>query len=172
MRRVLEIGSGTGQHAVQFARALPHLSWQPSDLDVHHPGIRAWVEYAQLDNLRAPISLDVRSAALQPASIDGVFSANTAHIMAIDAVAAMFALVASALARGGRFCLYGPFRQYGQFNTSSNAAFDATLRARDGSMGIRDLEQLDDFGSAAGLHRVRLYAMPANNHLAVWERTA
>jgi predicted O-methyltransferase YrrM len=169
-KEVLEIGSGTGQHAVAFAAELGHLRWQTSDLDENHAAINAWLQHAQLGNLAAPLVLDVRDAALEPASFDAVFSANTAHIMGIDAVKRMFSLVGDALRSDGVFCLYGPFRVGGAFNAPSNEAFDAGLRQRDAMMGIRDVETLDEFGAACGLHRRRLYAMPSNNYIAVWKR--
>ena len=167
---VLEIGSGTGQHAVRFASELPNLCWQTSDLDENHAGISAWVSDSKLDNLLLPISLDVLTADVTAASYDAVFSANTAHIMSIDAVAKMFSLVGKALCPGGVFCHYGPMRQAGEFNSASNLAFDGNLRAKNAAMGIRDIESLDEFGSKCGLSRERLYAMPANNHIAVWRR--
>ena len=167
---VLEIGSGTGQHAVQFASALPNLSWQTSDLDDNHDGIDAWITDAKLSNLLKPISLDVRTADVIVESFDGVYSANTAHIMSLEAVIRMFSLVAKALRDGGVFCLYGPFRQGGEFNAASNAAFDESLRSRDANMGIRDIETLDDLGAEHGLRRANLYAMPANNHIVVWRK--
>jgi SAM-dependent methyltransferase len=167
---VLEIGSGTGQHAVRFAGELPELSWQTSDLDYNHDGINAWVSDSKLTNLLPPISFDVLTADAKAASFDAVFSANTAHIMSLDAVARMFSLVGKTLTPGGVFCLYGPFRQGGEFNTASNAAFDESLRSRHEEMGVRDIESLDAFGSKHGLRRERLYAMPANNHIAVWRK--
>ncbi|MBT8081731.1 MAG: DUF938 domain-containing protein [Gammaproteobacteria bacterium] len=167
---VLEIGSGTGQHAAYFAAALPYLVWQTSDLDQNHFGIEAWISHAQLDNVIAPLSLDVRTASVEPATFDAVFSANTAHIMDVDAVRSMFRIVGDALRDGGVFCLYGPFRVGGAFNTASNEAFDASLRQRDPVMGIRDLEALDEFASQAALLRRRLYAMPSNNCTAVWQK--
>jgi hypothetical protein len=151
---------------------MPHLQWRTSDLEENHPGIRARVEDSGLNNLHPPLSLDVRAAALDSASIDAVFSANTAHIMGIDAVEAMFALVGDALRAGGVFCLYGPFRLCGTFNTPSNAQFDTSLRNRDPRMGIRDLETLDEFGARYGLVRERLYAVPSNNYIAIWRRVA
>lgn len=167
---ILEIGSGTGQHAVRFAGEMPHLCWQTSDLDENHEGIGAWVRESKLTNLLPPLSLDVLTADVPAASVDGVYSANTAHIMSFDAVAKMFALVSTALTAGGVFCLYGPFRQDGEFNTASNAAFDENLRSRNPDMGIRAIESLDELGTKHGLSRVRLYAMPANNHFAVWRK--
>jgi len=166
--RVLEIGSGTGQHAVAFAAAMEHLHWQTSDLDENHAGIRAWVEDAGIENVAPPLSMDVRDANVENDAYDAAFSSNTAHIMGIDAVEKMFSLVGKTLRPGGVFCLYGPFRQGGQFNTQSNADFDANLRQRDPVMGIRDIEKLDEFAVAAGLQRVRFYALPSNNNVAVW----
>lgn len=167
---VLEIGSGTGQHAVRLASELEHLTWQTSDLDENHAGISAWVADARLPNVRAPISLDVMTADLS-SSYDAVYSSNTAHIMSFDAVVRMFALVANVLHPEGVFCLYGPFRRFGEFNTGSNAQFDANLRSRDPAMGIRDLEELDELGAMQGLRRTSLYAVPSNNLVAVWRKT-
>lgn len=171
---VLEIGSGTGQHAVHFARGLPHAVWQTSDLSGNHPGITAWLEHAGLENARAPLDLDVEHVehdALSGMRFDAVFSANTAHIMRIEAVAAMFRLTGLLLPADGVFCLYGPFNFDGEYSSESNAEFDVSLRQRDRTMGIRDIRTLDGFAERAGLSRVRLYAMPANNHIAVWAKT-
>lgn len=168
---ILEVGSGTGQHAVFLGARLPHLVWQTSDLPENHSAITGWICEAALDNVLPPIDLDVRTASAGRTIYDGVFSANTAHIMGIDAVASMFALLGKLLRPGGIFCLYGPFRRGGVFNTQSNADFDVSLRARDPEMGIRDLELLDEFGSLNGLVRKRLYAMPSNNHIAIWRRS-
>ncbi len=167
---VLEIGSGTGQHAASFAAALPHLVWQTSELDQNHRGIEAWITHARVDNVLPPLSLDVRTAFVEPATFDAAFSANTAHIMGLDAVSRMFEIVADALRDGGVFCLYGPFRVGGAFNAASNEEFDASLRRRDPAMGIRDLEALDEFAVQAGLRRRRLYAMPSNNYTTVWKK--
>lgn len=166
--RVLEIGSGTGQHAIHFAQALPHLEWQTSDLPEQRAAIDAWLAHAQLANVLAPLDLDVRTANLQGPGYDAVFSANTAHIMDADAVRAMFALAGRVLTDNGVFCLYGPFRFEGRYTSRSNAEFNESLRQRDASMGVRDIVDLDRCAATAGLERVRLYAMPANNHLAVW----
>lgn len=170
VRDVLEIGSGTGQHAVALAGAMPHLSWQTSELPEHHASVNAWIDSVDLANVLRPLDLDVRRASLPAESRDAVFSANTAHIMSIDTVRTMFMLVGGVLRRGGRFCLYGPFRQSGMFNATSNAEFHVSLRARDPDMGIRHLEALDEFARDASLARARMYAMPANNHLVVWHK--
>lgn len=169
---VLEIGSGTGQHAVRFASELDHLSWQTSDLDENHTGIRAWIAGSGLRNVHGPLSLDVMTADLQQATFNGVYSSNTAHIMSFDAVVRMFTVVGKALRANGVFCLYGPFRKAGEFNTESNAMFDASLRARDPAMGIRDLEALDGLATEQGMRRTGLYAVPSNNLVAVWQKVA
>ena len=169
---VLEIGSGTGQHAVTLAGAMSGLRWQTSDLDENHAGINAWIDAAGVDRVLRPLSLDVRTTSVGAATYDAVFSANTAHILSIDAVRRMFSIAGDALRADGVFCLYGPFRIDAKFNAESNERFDTSLRQRDASMGIRDLEVLDDFGVRCGLRRQRLYAMPSNNYLAVWTRQA
>lgn len=169
-KSVLEIGSGTGQHAVAFAAALPHLTWQPSDLAGNHAGIRAHIDASGIDNLRPPLELDVRAARIDTSIYDAVFTCNTMHIMSFAAVQHMLVLVASLLPADGVFCAYGPFRVGGAFSTDSNAAFDASLRARDDEQGIRDLEAIDEFAAGHNLQRVRNYAMPANNLLLVWNK--
>jgi SAM-dependent methyltransferase len=170
--KVLEIGSGTGQHAARIAKQLPFLQWQTSDLDENHDGIRAWVNDTGLANLLPPLSLNVLTSDVPAAFCDAVFSSNTAHIMSIEAVQKMFDIVGNALTDRGVFCLYGPFRQSGDFNTPSNAAFHRTLRSRDPAMGIRHLESLDDYARDNNMVRARLYTMPANNHIAVWHKVA
>jgi cyclopropane fatty-acyl-phospholipid synthase-like methyltransferase len=170
-RRVLEVGSGTGQHAVHFAAALPHLTWQTSDVQANLPGIRLWLAEAGLPNLPPPLALDVLGD--WPAGpFDGVFSANTAHIMGEPEVAAMFSGVGRVLALGSRFALYGPFRIAGRHTSESNARFDAWLRARDPHMGVRDLVDLERWGDDAGLRLVDDVPMPVNNRMLIWERVA
>ncbi len=169
--RVLEVGSGTGQHAVHFAAALPQLTWQTSDVPPNLPGIRLWLAEAALPNLPPPLALDVLGD--WPAGpYDGVFSANTAHIMGEPGVAAMFREIGRLLAPGGRFALYGPFRIAGRHTSESNARFDAALRNRDPRMGVRDLEDLQRWGEHAGLRLVDDVPMPVNNRTLIWERVA
>ncbi|MCH7822498.1 MAG: DUF938 domain-containing protein [Proteobacteria bacterium] len=171
-KSVLEIGSGTGQHAIFFAAELEHLTWQTSDLEENHNDIHAWLADAALSNLPKPLSIDVLTAELPAKSYDAVFSANTAHIMSFAAVQKMFSLVASVLDEDGVFCLYGPFRENGEFNTASNAEFHRMLQRRDPVMGIRHLEDLDQCAASGDMQRLRLYAMPANNFLVVWKKMA
>lgn len=168
--RVLEIGSGCGYHAVRFGAAMPHLIWQTSDLDANHANIVAQIGEAKTDNVLPPLSLDVRSAA-PDGTYDAVYSSNTAHIMSAGAVERMLPFVAASLSAGGIFCYYGPFTRRGRFNTPSNAAFDASLRAGDPLMGVRELDEFDARLDEGGLRRVRTYAMPANNLLVVWAKT-
>ena len=165
---VFEIGSGTGQHAVTFAAALPGITWQTSDLVPSHDGIRAWIEEAGLRNVLAPLEFDVLSAGVPERTYDAVFSANTAHIMSYAGVCRMFVLAGAMLKPEGVFCLYGPFRRGGSFNTASNEAFDASLRARNPAMGIRDLDDLEGLAGESGMRLARIYSMPANNLLVVW----
>ncbi len=165
---ILEIGSGTGQHAVHFAAELDHVTWQTSDVQENHAGIRSWLRDAALPNVRAPFVLDVLTAPVPDERYDGVFSANTAHIMSFEGVEKMFSLVGSVLNDSGVFVLYGPFRQKGEFNAPSNAAFHESLRQQNHEMGVRHLEDLDRLAAKGGMRRARVYAMPANNHIVVW----
>jgi cyclopropane fatty-acyl-phospholipid synthase-like methyltransferase len=165
---LLEIGSGTGQHAVYFAPQLPQLVWQTSDRTDHHPGIRAWLDEAMLDNVRQPLALDVLRDTWPAGPYDAVFSANTAHIMSGDAVEAMFRGVGRVLSRGGRFLLYGPFSYAGRHTAPSNASFDAWLQARDPQMGIRDVDWLQGLAADAGMALDEDIAMPVNNRTLTW----
>jgi SAM-dependent methyltransferase len=167
-RAVLEIGSGTGQHAVYFSGHLPHLTWQPSDLAVHHASIDAWRREAALPNLLSPLLLDVTGEDWPPCRFDGVFSANTTHIMAWPAVVAMFAGIAKLLKPGGIFCLYGPFNYNRKYTSDSNARFDQWLKQRNPQSGLRNFGDLDALAGANGLDLVQDYAMPVNNRLLVW----
>lgn len=167
---VLEIGSGTGQHAIYFAQALPHLIWLATDREENLPGIQRWFDEAALPNLRGPQALNVLDAAWPVDDVTHAFSANTAHIMSWPEVEAMFAGVGAALKSGGKFCLYGPFNRNGQFTSESNRAFDEMLRARDPAMGIRDDQALVALGRSNELTFIADHAMPANNRLLVWTR--
>lgn len=166
-RLVLEIGCGTGQHAVHFARHLPHLVWQPTD----RPGTLDWaaqrIREQGPQNVSPPLALDVAD---HPWGLeaDGVFSANTLHIMSWPEVEHFFTGVGQALAPAGLVCVYGPFRYEGRYTSDSNAAFDRSLKSQGGHMGIRDFERVDDLARAQGLCLEQDHAMPANNQLLVW----
>jgi len=168
-RCVLEIGSGTGQHAVCFGATLSHLTWQTSDRPENHAGIRAWLEEAALPNVRAPIILDVRGD--WPAErFDAVFSANTTHIMSWPEVEQMFEGIGRVLETGGCFVLYGPFNFGGEYSSESNARFDQSLKARDPNSGIRNFEDLGDLARANGLIFMENIPMPVNNRTLVWRK--
>lgn len=171
-KTVLEIGSGTGQHAVYFAKALPHLTWQTSDAEVeaHHPGIVAWIEDSGLTNVRRPLALDVRDTPWPMTNADAIFSANTLHIMDYASVEAFFRGVARVLAVGGTLVVYGPFNYGGQFTSASNVQFDAVLRARGVGSALRDFEAIDALARGIGLTLLQDAAMPANNRTLVWRR--
>lgn len=168
---VLEIGTGTGQHAVHFARALPHLQWQPSDHpDAVHLSQRR-LDQAALPNVSPLLNLDVSATPWPISEFDGVFSANTAHIMAWPEVEQMFRGIGHRLRRNGALCLYGPFNYQGSFTSDSNRQFDQRLRARAPQMGIRDLDELNTLARAEGLLLEDDIAMPANNRLLVFRST-
>jgi SAM-dependent methyltransferase len=158
-RRVLEIGSGTGQHAAYFAPELPHLVWQASDVAAHLAGIREWVSHP------APIELDVDKP-WPKVDADAAFSSNTCHIMSWPQVERMFAGIGRL--RPELLALYGPFNYDGRHTSESNARFDAMLRGRDPSSGIRDFESVNALAEAAGFTLQEDNAMPANNRLLVW----
>jgi SAM-dependent methyltransferase len=166
-QRVLEIGSGTGQHAVHFAAAMPHLIWQTSDLVENHPGICAWLEEAALVNTREPISLDV-SSDWPLTTYDGVFSANTTHIMSWPEVERMFEGIGRVLKPQGCFALYGPFNYQGGYTSESNRNFDQWLKSRDPLSGIRDFEALNQLAASNRLVFDQDLEMPVNNRILVW----
>lgn len=169
-RRVLEIGSGTGQHSVHFAPNLPHLEWYTSDLTENLAGIRLWIEEQPSENLFPPMTLEVNTGDWPIEDFDAAFSANTAHIMHWPDVEAMFRGVASYLPSGGRFALYGPFSYHGVHTSESNARFDLSLRARDPGMGVRDFVALEELADSGGLVLLEDNEMPANNRTLVWEK--
>lgn len=167
---VLEIGSGTGQHAVYFAARLPHLTWQPSDQPGMLDTVARRVEQEGPDNVNAPVAIDVAD---HPWGLlaDAVFTANTFHIMSWEEVVHFFVGVGEVLAPGGLLCVYGPFKYRGRYTSDSNGSFDRSLKSRAAHMGIRDFEQVDELARAQGLDFVHDYAMPANNQLLLWCRT-
>ena len=170
VNKVLEIGSGTGQHAVYFGRHLPHLIWEPSDVEENIPGIRLWLEEAQLANVLSPIVLHVTDTQWPEEVFDGIFSANTAHIMSWSSVEAMFNGIERVLESGGLFCLYGPFNYHGNYTSESNARFDQWLQMRDPNSGIRDFEALDKIAAEAGMTLDHDYEVPVNNRILVWRK--
>ncbi|ALS99197.1 DUF938 domain-containing protein [Lacimicrobium alkaliphilum] len=169
---VLEIGSGTGQHGVFFAPNLPHLIWQTSDMPENHSGINAWIDAYPCSNLKPPLSLTIGEDNWPdsgPPGFDGVFTANTTHIMQVSEAREMMQLVAENLPPGGVFCQYGPFNIDGQYTSDSNRAFDQHLLAR-GCGGIRDIAELQGWVQGRGLVLNRRYQLPANNQLLEWHK--
>lgn len=176
-RRVLEIGSGTGEHALYFAARWPHLQWQPSDHVDHLAGIEAWRAHARLHNLLPALALQAELPPHPPlplppgtAPFDAVFSANTLHIMGWPNVQALFAGLPAVTVAGALLAVYGPFNYNGGYTSDSNAQFDAWLKARDPRSGIRDVEAVQALAAEAGFQLQEDLPMPANNRLLVWRR--
>jgi len=170
-KQVLEIGSGTGQHAVYFARNLPHLQWQTSDLLINHSGINLWLDEIPLANLHRPLSLDLSKMWSVPnkiTPIDAIFTANTLHIISWPLVIKFFEGIALNLATKGLVAIYGPFNYQGEFISKSNENFDLWLKDRDINSGIRDIEAITKLADSVGLILMNDYEMPANNRLLVF----
>ena len=165
---VLEVGSGTGQHAVFFGASLPHLTWQTSDLIDNHQGIHLWLAEAQRENVIAPIVLDVTQPLIHSGSYDAIYTANTLHIMSLMAVEGAFKLFALCVNEGGLLLTYGPFNYGGCFTSDSNARFDHYLKASAPSRGIRDVEWINELALANGFTLEEDNTMPANNRLLIW----
>ncbi len=172
-KHVLEIGSGTGQHAVYFAQKMPHLIWQTSDQLSYHQGIKQWLSEANLNNTPEPIALDVSNDnwpdAFTPA-IDAIFSANAVHIMSRTNVVDFMKNAPPLLAQGGLFILYGPFNYQGKYTSESNARFDIWLKQNNPQSAIRDFEALNELAEPQGLTLLKDYSMPANNRLLCWQK--
>lgn len=167
---VLEIGSGTAQHVCYFAEKLPAVHWQPSDLPVNLPTVLAGLADCALPNVAAPLALDVDEEPWPIGEVDGIFSANTLHIMSYASVERFMRGAGGILRPGARLCVYGPFKYGGEFTTPSNARFDLWLKQNDPQSGVRDFEQVDAWALEAGLRLLEDHAMPANNQLLVWEK--
>jgi len=169
--RVLEIGSGTGQHAVHFSEHLRQLLWQPSDCAENLPGIELWLSQCSSPNLLPAVELDVTQADW-PSGFDAVFTANTAHIMSWEIASQMVQSVGRGLPESGVFAIYGPFKYQGNYTSESNARFDLWLKEQGEERGIRDFEKVKEVASGVGLMLVEDYQMPANNQLLVWKKSS
>ena len=170
---VLEIGSGTGQHAVFFGQHLPHLTWQTSDLAINHAGINTWLNEHLIPTVKKPIELDLNNTWSLPRSnlhIDGIFTANTLHIISWPLVVKFFESISKNINSPARVCIYGPFKYEGEFTSESNANFDLWLKSRDVNSGIRDIEAVLALSSSAKLSLINDYEMPANNRLLVFKK--
>lgn len=161
---VLEIGSGTGQHATFFAKHLTHLTWQTSDLFINHEGIKQWLTEFPSANLLPPLILDL-SKTWPINSTSGIFTANTLHIVSWELVISFFEGIKEHLILNGKLCIYGPFNYQGKFTSESNANFDLWLKQRNELSGIRDIEAIITLANKAGLTLIEDHPMPANNRL-------
>lgn len=168
---LLEIASGTGQHAVHFAQNLPDWIIQPSDIDADNlASIQAWCDEAALPNLRPPRSLDVCDGDWKVASVDAIFNANMVHIAPWEVALGLISGAARHLVPGGLLLMYGPFRIGGQHTAPSNQTFDDSLRQRDPRFGVRDLEAVVALAERQGFTLQERIAMPANNQTVVFRR--
>ena len=170
-KTVLEIGSGTGQHAVYFAQNMPHLHWQPTEQRQNLNGINMWRDAASLTNVAEPIELNVSNSNWPKEKYDAVFSANTLHIMHWHEVEAFFSEVINNLNKNALLIIYGPFNYNQQYTSESNARFDAWLKERDPGSGIRHFEEVNDLAMQQGFVIKDDFAMPANNRILCWENS-
>ncbi len=168
--QLLEIGSGTGQHAVHFAQHLPELTWQTADQQMHHEGINAWLAEAQLSNLRPPLALDLHFPWPVKQQYDAIFTANTLHIISEQLVVKLIQGAAKHLKPAGLLFIYGPFNYHGQYTSTSNERFDAWLQQRDPRSGIREQTWLVSLAQQHGFTLLEDHQMPANNRLLLFKR--
>lgn len=168
-KNVLEIGSGTGQHAIFFAPALPHLTWHTSDLIENHQGINQWIDEHPSSNIKPPLNLDLNEQ-WPIAQVDKIYSANTLHIVSWQLVTKFFEGVKKHLLSDGRLCIYGPFNYGGKFTSDSNAKFDLWLKDRNQESGIRDIEAIIELATLAQLSLINDIEMPANNRMLVFKK--
>lgn len=171
-KEVLEIGSGTGQHAAYFAGAMPHLIWHTTDLRENHPSILAWIESSELPNLRKPRTLNVGQSIWPVNQIDAIFTANTCHIMSWERVRDMFEGANRVLKPGGHLLIYGPFNVNGEYTSESNKEFDASLKQRDPESGIRDYDDMNRVARHNGFSLIQRHEMPANNMLLAYQKSS
>ena len=169
-QRILEVGSGTGQHAVYFASQLPHLIWQCSDQPAYLADLQRRLNYENVSNLPPALPLDIRQSDWPEPAADGVFSANTLHIMSWPVVQRFFERLDNLSAPKAELCIYGPFNYQGQFTSASNQAFDLSLKQRDPAMGIRDQEAILQLAAGIGFQLQADHSMPANNRLLHFSR--
>jgi hypothetical protein len=176
----VEVGSGTGQHVVHFARHTPDIAWWPSDLNAQHlKSIEAWRAHSGLTNISPPLRIDLSDPAWCPEMHDGsgpgpllaLFCANVIHIAPWRVAEGLFEGAGRYLAANGRLFLYGPFKRDGKHSAISNAVFDSSLREQDAEWGVRDIVDVQKLAAKAGLTLAETVAMPANNQILVFERT-
>jgi cyclopropane fatty-acyl-phospholipid synthase-like methyltransferase len=162
---VLEIGSGTGQHAIYFAEKMPHLTWHTSDCKPYLQGINMWLADTALPNVVAPIELDVSASSWPQMTVDAIFTANSVHIMHQQDVVNLVKGAGRMLLQGGSLVIYGPFNYQGQYTSESNARFDQWLKARDPESGVKHFEDIESLAGECGMTLVKDYQMPANNRI-------
>lgn len=167
---VLEIGSGTGQHAVYFAGHLPQITWQPTDQTIYLPGISMWIEEAKRDNIKMPVPLDINDDPWPFTDVEAVFTANTLHIMSWEEVEIFYDRLGRYLKPGAGFLSYGPFNINGTYTSESNARFDCWLKEQDPKSAIRDMGALESLGKKAGITLLEKVPMPANNFTLIWKK--
>ena len=171
VHEVLEIASGTGQHAVHFATHMPHLTWHPSELPEHLPHLQARLDAEAPDNVKPAIALDVADLPWPVEKVDGLFASNCVHIISWPLVEKLFEGIGQVIASGGVVCFYGAYKYNGAFTTKSNAKFDAWLKSRDPSSGVRDFEAVNTLAERQGLQLERDVPMPNNNQSLIWRRS-
>lgn len=170
-KKLLEIGSGTGQHAVYFSKKMPQILWQTSDRSINHESINYWIKRYNLKNLLLPLDIEIGVNEKNINDMfDCVFSSNTSHIMSLENVKRLFALVGKVLNKNGKFFLYGPFKINLEFTTRSNEDFHQKLKAENKLMGLRDIEELDNYAIENNMQNHAFYEMPANNYLSIWKK--
>jgi SAM-dependent methyltransferase len=169
---VLEIGSGTGQHVAHFAKALPALTFQPSEMDVErHASIEAWAAAGNLSNVKPPLAIDVTKRPWPVSAADAVVCINVIHISPWEATLALMAGAGRILPAGGVLVTYGPYMRGGAHTSQSNEAFDASLRARNPLWGVRDIDKVAEVAGNEGLALEEAVPMPANNFTLVWRKS-
>lgn len=169
-KTVLEIASGTGQHAIYFAKNMAYLTWQTSDLIESHLGINLWIKESALTNILPPLKIDVSENNWPVETYDAVYSANSFHIMSKDNVVDFFRHVSSVLNSTGLVIIYGPFNYHGQYTCESNANFDIWLKQRNEKSGIKDFEFCHDLAVNSGLQLADDIEMPQNNRILIWTK--
>ena len=168
---ILEIGSGSGQHAVHFAKKLPFITWQTSDLLANHLGINLWIDDFPTPNIRRPLNIDLTQVDQLTSNIDSIFTANTLHIISWPLVQNFFDMAEKQLPETGILCIYGPFNYQGKYTSESNANFDLWLKERDVQSGIRDFESICQLAKKSSLSLLEDVSMPANNRLLIFKKT-
>lgn len=169
-KRVLEIGSGTGQHAVYFAANFPFLEWFPSDVKSQHAGMMEGFKEFKIPNIMPPLKFEIGKDEFPKLKFDVVFTANTLHIMHWKECKTLFKMLGHRLREGSLAMIYGPFNYNGEFTSESNREFDQTLKGRDPLSGIRSFEDVNNNMVKNGFELLEDHEMPANNRMLVYRR--